>query len=403
MASPNGAGHGPAKGAGRRGFGRLRRLPSGMYQAAYTGPDGQVHRATTTFPAKEYAEGWLGQELTAIKLDAWTPPSQRARPEPKPASPPTSGVTLQEYAGRWLNERAALDPGDPDVLRPSSVKDYRLLLHNHILPTLGKTPLVELEPEQIVTWHRKLAAKKTPRARAKAYSLLRTILNAAVADRTIPDLTTNPCQIKGAGRVPRAVEIQPATLAELDAIVADMPERLRLAVLLGAWCALRYGETFELRRKDLDLKNGLVRIRRGVVWVKNQTVMGEPKTKAGRRTVAIPPHLMPLVTDHLKRHVAPGAEALLFPAEGGGNLRPSGFQNAWHHARAAAGRGDLKYHHLRHTGAVLAAQSGATLAELMSRLGHSTPAMAMIYQHAAADRDKAIAAQLSAMAGHQRE
>ena len=53
-----------------------------------------------------------------------------------------------------------------------------------------------------------------------------------------------------------------------------------------------------------------------------------------------------------------------------------------------------RFHDLRHTGAVLAAlaaQSGATLAELMHRLGHTTPAAAMRYQHAAAERDREIA------------
>ena len=63
-----------------------------------------------------------------------------------------------------------------------------------------------------------------------------------------------------------------------------------------------------------------------------------------------------------------------------------------------AGRPDLRFHDLRHTGAVLAAQTGATLAELMGRLGHSTPGAAMRYQHAAADRDKAIAEALSRLA-----
>ena len=63
-----------------------------------------------------------------------------------------------------------------------------------------------------------------------------------------------------------------------------------------------------------------------------------------------------------------------------------------------AGRPDLRFHDLRHTGAVLAAQTGATLAELMGRLGHSTSSAAMRYQHAAADRDKAIAEALSRLA-----
>ena len=67
-------------------------------------------------------------------------------------------------------------------------------------------------------------------------------------------------------------------------------------------------------------------------------------------------------------------------------------------ARKAAGRDDLRFHDLRHTGAVLAAQTGATLAELMGRLGHSTSQAAMRYQHAAADRDAVIAGRLSALA-----
>ena len=66
--------------------------------------------------------------------------------------------------------------------------------------------------------------------------------------------------------------------------------------------------------------------------------------------------------------------------------------------RKAAGRKDLRWHDLRHTGAVLAAQTGATLAELMGRLGHSTPGAAMRYQHAAADRDAVIARRLSQLA-----
>ena len=64
------------------------------------------------------------------------------------------------------------------------------------------------------------------------------------------------------------------------------------------------------------------------------------------------------------------------------------------------GRLDLRWHDLRHTGAVLAAFTGATLAELMGRLGHSTPAAALCYQHTAAGRDQQIAAALSALAGH---
>ena len=72
-----------------------------------------------------------------------------------------------------------------------------------------------------------------------------------------------------------------------------------------------------------------------------------------------------------------------------------GHDRRFYAAREAAGRPDLRFHDLRHTGAVLTASTGATIAELMARLGHSTPAAAMRYQHAAQGRDQSIAELLS--------
>ena len=70
----------------------------------------------------------------------------------------------------------------------------------------------------------------------------------------------------------------------------------------------------------------------------------------------------------------------------------------WNAARKVAGRSDLRFHDLRHTGATLAAQAGATTAELQARLGHTTSDAAMIYQHAAKGRDRQLARELSRLA-----
>ena len=128
--------------------------------------------------------------------------------------------------------------------------------------------------------------------------------------------------------------------------------------------------------------------------------VGDPKSEAGVRDVEIPPHVLPAVADHLERHVGPGAEALLFPSatDPDRHLAQSTFTDAYYPARDVAGRSDLAFHHLRHTGATLAATSGATLAELKSRLGHSTAGAAMLYQHAAQDRDRLLAGRLSELA-----
>ena len=73
----------------------------------------------------------------------------------------------------------------------------------------------------------------------------------------------------------------------------------------------------------------------------------------------IPPHLMPAVRDHMVNHVAPGEDSLLFAAEHGGHLQPSTLYRHCYRARDTASRPDLRFHDLRHTGAVWPLRAGA--------------------------------------------
>jgi integrase len=68
---------------------------------------------------------------------------------------------------------------------------------------------------------------------------------------------------------------------------------------------------------------------------------------------------------------------------------------AWNKATAAAGLSGFHFHDLRHTGNVLASEAGATLRELMDRMGHATTRAALIYQHRSTQRDKIIADEIS--------
>ena len=319
----------------------------------------------------------------------------------KPAETMTDKKMLLRYAGVCrLKGRE---------LRPTTRRQYRMLLDKFILPTFGDQRIDRISNEDVNAWYDDLAPGRET-IRAQSYSLLRTIFASAASERPTPFITYNPAHIRGAGSTKRAHQVQPATLAELETIVAELPDRYQLMALLAAWCAMRFGELTELRRGDIDLRANRVKIRRGVVRVDGEFIVGPPKSDAGVRDVksdagvrdvAIPPHLLPMVKDHLSRHTAAGKDALLFPAAADENLHmaPSTLYKVYYPARKATGREDLRWHDLRHTGAVLAAQTGATLAELMGRLGHSTPGAAMRYQHAAADRDAEIARRLSEMAG----
>ena len=396
----------------KRGFGQLSTLPSGRIRARYTGPDGALHNAPHTFDTKLDAEGWLTDERRLISAGAWMAPGVRA------AALRLQPVTFGDYAQAWLKGRKV--KGRP--LADRTRDGYQDLLDAHILPTFADVPLTSITPEGVDRWY-ELCAVGRPTTQARSYSLLRTILATAVDRNMIK--TANPAKVRGGGSAERAKKVKPATLAELEALTGAMPDKHRLMVMLASWCALRFGELTELRRSDVDTAGGVVRVRRGVVRVRVEdddgarrlvTKVKSPKSDAGVRDVAIPPHLLAMVGEHLLKHAAPGPGGLLFPGADGGHLAPSSLygkvtltnkkgkvtRKGWgfYEARRIAGRDDLRFHDLRHTGAVLAAQTGATLAELMGRLGHSTPSAALRYQHAAAERDQEIARRLSAMAAH---
>lgn len=372
----------------RRGFGRIERRDNGRYRAAYTGPDGRLYRAPVTFDAQDDAVAWLSARRAEIQMEVWAPEvaARGARQRDVP--------TFRAYADLWLETRKTKGR----ELRPTTHRQYRMLLDKFILPTFGDERIDRISNEAVNAWYDALAPGRET-IRAQSYSLLRTIFASAASERPHPWIPYNPAHIRGAGSTKRAHQVQPASLDELRIIVEALPDRYKLMALLAAWCAMRFGELAELRRCDIDLRTSRVKIRRGVVRVDGRFIVGPPKSDAGSRDVAIPPHLVPLVKDHLKKFTAPGRDALLFPASADENLHmaPSTLYKVYYPARKAAGREDLRWHDLRHTGAVLAAQTGATLAELMGRLGHSTPGAAMRYQHAAADRDAEIARRLSAL------
>jgi integrase len=392
----------------RRSWGKLRKLPSGKWQASYVGPDDVRHSASTTFDDKETAQLWLKAERRLVEEtpETWRPPKERVKSAQAAAK--RRGLTFGEYAETWLATRKN-KKGQP--LSPRTREHYRKLLDEHILPTFGPLPLRDIEPEDVDAWHVH-TLPHAPTMRAHAYGLLRTICGTAT-DRRL--MSSNPARIVGAGNADRARDVRPATLEELATIVSAMPERHRLMVLLAAWCSLRFGELAALRRTDVDTKNGIIHVRHGVIRAEGKTIVKEPKTAAGRREVAIPPHVVQLVREHRLEHADASPNGLMFPGAKGGHLAPSAFYGraaeltkdgsvkragwGWYAARQAAGRDDLRFHDLRHTGAVLAAQTGATLAELMHRLGHTTAGAAMRYQHSAKERDTEIARRLSELVG----
>lgn len=176
-----------------------------------------------------------------------------------------------------------------------------------------------------------------------------------------------------------------------------MPERYRALVLLLGFGGLRFGEATALRRNDVTMRGALVSVERSVRYINGEWVVGPPKTDAGRCTVALPAFVARAVQDQLAKYAHDGPDAVVF-----GTRRAAIWQHATSAGRspravARCGLPPARVHWLRHTGATLAASTGATTKELMHRLEHVSSTAALGYQHAASSRDSEIARALDAL------
>ncbi|MGH9057654.1 MAG: tyrosine-type recombinase/integrase [Acidimicrobiales bacterium] len=293
---------------------------------------------------------------------------------------------FRTYAKQWLD--------DKPNLRPRSYEQYEINLRLHINPVLGGTDLSKITPGMVCTWRAAMlgAKKPGPATVAKCYRLLHAILATAVEDELIP---RNPCVVKGAS-TERTPERPVATIEQVYAMADAIEPSMRVLVLFATFTSLRLGELRALRRDRLDLLHRTVQVVEQYQELSDGTpVLGPPKTDAGLRTVSIPQAIVAEVEAHLATYAAPGPEGLVFCGSLGQPLHRKTFYRNWNKATAAAGLPGFHFHDLRHTGNTLAAATGASTKELMSRMGQASPRAALIYQHATRDRDAAIASALS--------
>jgi len=354
-----------------RRFGYVRKMPSGRYSASYLDPDNRRRFAPDTFSSKPEAVDWLTVQESLIVRREWTDPDR-------------GKVPFGPYATTWIAER----PG----LRPRTVYLYRWTLAKHLAPSFGRVFLSEIDPAMVRRWRLRLLEEGVSVSMvAKAYRLLRAILNTAVDHDEL--IRRNPCRIQGAGS--ETPDERPVlTVAEVMELAERVPDRFRAMILVATFGTLRYGEASGLQRADLDLDAGTVFVRRSLTEVRGTgLVLGPPKSRAGLRTVSLPG----VVVDELKRHlglyVDPDPSAFVFTGLRGKPIRRGNFNPmvGWAEIVESMGKVGLHFHDLRHTGNTLAAQSGASTRDLMARMGHDSMNAAIIYQHATRQADRAIA------------
>jgi hypothetical protein len=194
---------GNTKGRKRR-FGSVRQLPSGSWQARYTGPDGLLRTAPTPFDTKTAAEQWLVTTEADILKGEWIDPN--------------AGKELfDDYLTRWIKERD---------LKPRSREEYERTIRLHVRPHLGNLALNQINAQRIRTWRAARLADGIGRSTvSKAYRIMHSAFATAVDDDLI---RRNPCRIKGASQTRR-----PSGPPPLSTRSSPSPKRSSLDT--GSW------------------------------------------------------------------------------------------------------------------------------------------------------------------------
>ena len=313
-----------------------------------------------------------------MSAGTWSPPVKNA---------PELTTNFTEYftqrLGMW--QARTVRP-----IKASTAALYRKLLRLELADTFGSLPLDTITPALIEDWYAKSMSQGRTTQTNNAYGVLRRVMVDAVKAGLVP---VNPCAVEGAGKPTPKHEGVALTHQELAAYLDAVPEHRRTLLLLIGSTALRIGEALALRRRDVDLKTGLVEVRQSVSRFEGRVHFADPKTAAGKRRVFLPPAVLQEVRAWVASQPMRGADALLFPASDGVSaLNQSVASEAHAKGRDAIGKPTMRLHDLRRTVATLAAQEGATVKELMMMLGHTTPMMAMRYQTAEDERMRSLAA-----------
>lgn len=378
----------------KRRFGAVRQYTSGRWTASYVDPTGLRRRAPETFETKTDADIWLSQIEADLTRGDWTDPD-------------TGAVNFEEYALRWIDERK---------LAATTDELYRRLMRLHLLPTFRGLDLDEIMPPRVRAWRAERLEATGATTVAKSYRLLKAIMETATDDELI---RRNPCRIKGAGRE-EADERPVATVEQVDDVADAMGPRWRLMVYFAAYASLRPEEQAELRRTDVILPEEpdsrqrrqdaerdpilLLITRASPELATGRRVTGDPKSRAGKRTVVLPDFLHIDVKRHLDWFASKDPDGLLFVGERGAPFRRSTFGRKWRKARAKAGLPEgFRFYDLRHTGNTLVTQSGGTLKDVMVRAGQSSEKAALIYQHSPLARQKEVASGLDSLVRAGRE
>jgi integrase len=299
-------------------------------------------------------------------------------------------LTVAEYLEQWLQGHVATNTA------PKTHERYEEIVRIHLIPALGSLPLSALQPQHIQKYYAEalesgrrdgkggLSARTVHHHHRVLFEALRHAVKHGIIVRNPADAVDPPR--------PQNKEITMMGPSDVRLLLdAAKPTPYYVAFFTAVYTGLRRGELLGLRWCDVDLDLATLSIMQTLQQLRNrQYVFREPKSRRGRRQIALSPSLAVLLREHratqeeaqklLGKALAPSD--LVFSHPDGTPLRPDSVTRTFHRMVRALGLDGIRFHDLRHAHATIMLRQGVHPKIVSERLGHSTVAITLdTYSH----------------------
>lgn len=290
-------------------------------------------------------------------------------------------VTIAALCEEWLRHRSGELSGNTLDVRTWAVRQ-------HLVPSLGARRVRELTADDVARFLEVKSAAGYARAtvdklRGVLIQVLRHAERQGLVARNVAALVPTPSGPRAKGRS--------LTIEQARALLMTLRGHpLEAAVVVALTCGLRPGELLALRWKDVDLDNGVLRVRQAVVRVGGRIELGATKTTSSRRQLRMPATAVVALREHRARQDAQRLtmgvhwqeHGLVFATGVGTLLDPANLRRGLRQVTVQAGLGRWHPHELRHSAASLLSAAGVPLEDVADVLGHvNTRVTSSVYRH----------------------
>jgi integrase len=344
------------------------------------------------FATKREAEEALTKVLASLSAGTHIEPSR---------------LRLSEFLDEeWL-------PSVRSTIRPNTFLSYSGHVRRHIVPHLGSMPLQQLQPAHINAFYSRLLTEgrgqDKPGLSPASVRRINATLHRALRDAVRWNrLTRNPVDFADPPRLGMTqAEMKVWSATELRQFLGHEREsRLYALWLVLATTGMRRGEILGLKWTDLDLEARRVSINKTRVMLGYAAHTSEPKTRRGRRMIALDPATCAGLKEHGRRQKAErlafGSQwkdtGYVFTKKDGEPLHPERVTRLFLSASKKAGLPHIRLHDLRHSYATLALAAGIHPKVVSERLGHANIAITLdTYSHSIPALSEEAASQVAAL------